>query len=111
MYVYVYMLDRLILPVCTRENYDPLELAAAVEEKSAHPLASAIVSGTAYVCIICYECMIVVPTYTTMLLVYVYIMSYSSAIMYVIILVYVYLISYIYSQLLYTLHSLLWMHR
>lgn len=51
------MLVRLILPVCTRENYDPLELAAAVEEKSAHPLASAIVSGTVYVYCIMSVCM------------------------------------------------------
>ena len=53
--MHVYKHVRLILPVCARENYDPLELAAAVEEKSAHPLASAIVSGTAYV--YCTECM------------------------------------------------------
>ena len=36
--------NKLILPICSDEGYDPVELAAAVEERSAHPLASAIVA-------------------------------------------------------------------
>ena len=36
--------NKLILPICDEDGYDPVELAAAVEERSAHPLASAIVA-------------------------------------------------------------------
>ena len=37
--------DTLILPICHLKGYNPLELAAAIEQKSSHPLANAIVSA------------------------------------------------------------------
>jgi cation transport ATPase len=39
------VIDRLVLDICEDEDFNPLELAASLEEKSAHPLANAIVSG------------------------------------------------------------------
>lgn len=39
------IIEKLVLSVCSEQEYNPMELAAALEEKSSHPLANAIVSG------------------------------------------------------------------